>query len=95
MQRARARAGRGIVGQILLQLRGLLRRAAQDEPEAEQLRLLAVELLELLLFSAIPRRDTKPTAKLLLARFGSFAALYGVKNTAKLIRDGLTGKFLA
>jgi DNA repair protein RadC len=31
------------------------------------------ELLELVLFSAIPRRDTKPTAKLLLARFGSFA----------------------
>ena len=31
------------------------------------------ELLELLLFSAIPRRDTKPTAKLLLERFGSFA----------------------
>jgi DNA repair protein RadC len=31
------------------------------------------ELLELLLFSAIPRRDTKPIAKLLLARFGSFA----------------------
>jgi DNA repair protein RadC len=31
------------------------------------------ELLELLLFSGIPRRDTKPTAKLLLERFGSFA----------------------
>jgi DNA repair protein RadC len=31
------------------------------------------ELLELLLFAAIPRRDTKPIAKLLLARFGSFA----------------------
>jgi DNA repair protein RadC len=31
------------------------------------------ELLELVLFSAIPRRDTKPTAKRLLARFGSFA----------------------
>jgi DNA repair protein RadC len=31
------------------------------------------ELLELLLFSAIPRRDTKPVAKRLLARFGSFA----------------------
>ena len=30
------------------------------------------ELLELLLFSAIPRRDTKPTAKRLLQRFGSF-----------------------
>jgi DNA repair protein RadC len=31
------------------------------------------ELLELLLFSAIPRRDTKPMAKRLLQRFGSFA----------------------
>jgi len=30
------------------------------------------ELLELLLFSAIPRRDTKPVAKRLLQRFGSF-----------------------
>jgi len=33
------------------------------------------ELLELLLFMAIPRRDTKPLAKALLARFGSFAAV--------------------
>ena len=31
------------------------------------------ELLELILFRAIPRRDVKPLAKLLLARFGSFA----------------------
>ncbi len=31
------------------------------------------ELLELILFSAIPRRDTKTTAKRLLERFGSFA----------------------
>ena len=31
------------------------------------------ELLELVLFSAIPRRDTKPMAKRLLERFGSFA----------------------
>nr|WP_321456486.1 DNA repair protein RadC [uncultured Cohaesibacter sp.] len=31
------------------------------------------ELLELILFRAIPRRDTKPLAKDLLARFGSFA----------------------
>ncbi len=31
------------------------------------------ELLELLLFRAIPRRDVKPIAKLLLQRFGSFA----------------------
>ena len=28
-------------------------------------------------------------------RFGSFAALYGVTNTANLIREGLAGKFLA
>ncbi len=31
------------------------------------------ELLELLLFPALPRRDTKPLAKALLKRFGSFA----------------------
>jgi len=31
------------------------------------------ELLELLLFRAIPRRDVKPLAKALIARFGSFA----------------------
>ena len=31
------------------------------------------ELLELTLFAAVPRRDTKPLAKALLARFGSFA----------------------
>jgi lysyl-tRNA synthetase class I len=28
-------------------------------------------------------------------RFGSFAVLYGVTNTAKMIRDGLAGRFLA
>jgi DNA repair protein RadC len=31
------------------------------------------ELLEMTLFAALPRRDTKPLAKALLARFGSFA----------------------
>jgi DNA repair protein RadC len=31
------------------------------------------ELLELLLFRAIPRRDVKPVAKMLIQRFGSFA----------------------
>jgi DNA repair protein RadC len=39
-------------------------------PEA----LLDHELLEMLLFLALPRRDTKPIARALLARFGSFAA---------------------
>lgn len=33
------------------------------------------ELLELLLFLAIPRRDVKPLAKDLIARFGSYAAV--------------------
>src|SRR5579863_2040842 len=31
------------------------------------------ELLELALFASIPRRDTKPLAKALLKKFGSFA----------------------
>ena len=35
--------------------------------------LLDHELLEMVLFIALPRRDTKPIAKMLLARFGSFA----------------------
>lgn len=35
------------------------------------------ELLELLLFRLIPRSDTKPAAKALLARFGTFAEVLG------------------
>ena len=31
------------------------------------------ELLELLLFRSLPRRDVKPIAKALIRRFGSFA----------------------
>ena len=31
------------------------------------------ELLEMVLFLALPRRDTKPVARALLTRFGSFA----------------------
>ena len=33
------------------------------------------EFLELLLFHAVPRRDTKPLAKRLIDRFGSLAAV--------------------
>jgi DNA repair protein RadC len=33
------------------------------------------EMLELLLFQAIPRRDTKPVARALIDRFGSYAVL--------------------
>jgi DNA repair protein RadC len=44
-------------------------RFLKSGPEA----LADYELLEMILFAAIPRRDTKPLAKLLLTRFGSFA----------------------
>ena len=47
-------------------LRGRFRDAGADA-------LSDYELLELLLFRALPRRDVKPLAKTLLAKFGSFA----------------------
>jgi DNA repair protein RadC len=37
------------------------------------------ELVELVLFRAIPRRDVKPLAKALLARFGSFAGVVSAR----------------
>ncbi len=37
------------------------------------------ELLELILFRALPRRDTKPLAKSLIERFGSFAEAISAK----------------
>jgi DNA repair protein RadC len=47
----------------------LRERFLQGGPDA----LADYELLELLLFRAIPRRDVKPLAKILLQKFGSFA----------------------
>jgi DNA repair protein RadC len=44
-------------------------------PEA----LLDYELLELVLFRALPRQDTKPLAKQLIEKFGSFAEVVGAK----------------
>lgn len=38
------------------------------------------ELLELLLFRSIPRQDTKPLAKALIARFGSLAEVLGASE---------------
>jgi DNA repair protein RadC len=37
------------------------------------------ELLELILFRAMPRRDLKPLAKALIARFGSFAEVVSAR----------------
>ncbi len=42
------------------------------------------ELLELVLFRAIPRRDVKPLAKALLARFGSFAGVVSARAFAEI-----------
>jgi DNA repair protein RadC len=39
------------------------------------------ELLELLLFRAVPRRDVKPLAKALIAKFGSFAEVISAPTT--------------
>ncbi len=47
------------------------------------------ELLEYLLGLAIPRRDTKPLAKQLLAEFGSLAALLAASPAAMSRIDGL------
>lgn len=47
------------------------------------------ELLELTLFAAIPRRDTKPLAKALLARFGSFAEVMAAPRARLLEVPGV------
>jgi DNA repair protein RadC len=47
------------------------------------------ELLELILFLAIPRTDTKPLAKQLLARFGGFAAVLNADIAALTEIDGI------
>ena len=48
------------------------------------------ELLELVLFRAIPRRDTKPLAKALIARFGSFGEVISAPES-KLSEVGGVG----
>jgi DNA repair protein RadC len=47
------------------------------------------ELLELVLFRAIPRRDVKPLAKALIAKFGSFAEVVSASQTRLREVDGL------
>ncbi|MBY0510527.1 MAG: DNA repair protein RadC [Rhodospirillaceae bacterium] len=47
------------------------------------------ELLELLLFTALPRRDTKPLAKALIARFGSFGEVISASPEALMDTDGV------
>jgi DNA repair protein RadC len=59
-------------------------RLASGGPEA----LPDYELLELILFSAIPRRDTKPLAKRLLAQFGSFSEVINAPRERLLEVEG-------
>ena len=47
------------------------------------------ELLELTLFAAVPRRDTKPLAKTLIARFGSFAEVIAAPRERLLEIPGI------
>jgi DNA repair protein RadC len=47
------------------------------------------EVLELVLFAAIPRRDVKPLAKTLLARFGSFAEVIAAPRARLLEIEGV------
>ena len=47
------------------------------------------ELLELILFRAMPRRDVKPLAKALIARFGSFAEVVSARPERLAEIEGL------
>ncbi len=47
------------------------------------------EMLEMVLFLALPRRDTKPLARALLARFGSFAGTIAAPASEIVSVDGL------
>ena len=61
------------------------RRFRDGEPDA----LPDYELLELILFRAMPRRDTKPLAKAILARFGIFAKAVNTPEDLLLEVTGL------
>lgn len=61
-------------------------RFATSGPDALQ----DYELLELLLFQAIPRRDVKPLAKMLLAKFGGLPALMNAPLHQLTQLEGIT-----
>ena len=58
--------------------------------EAGPAALADYELLELLLFRSIPRRDTKPLAKALIARLGSLAEVLGASEQRLRTVEGVS-----
>lgn len=52
------------------------------------------ELLELILFRAVPRRDVKPLAKALIARFGDLSAVLGASVHQLDEMDGLSDNMI-
>ena len=53
------------------------------------------ELLELVLFRAVPRRDVKPLAKALIARFGSFAEVLTAEPAQLAEVEGMSAGIIA
>ena len=70
-------------------LSGHRRRLRQRFLEAGPGALADYEMLELLLFQAIPRRDTKPLAKALIDRFGSYRNVLRADVDALLTVKGM------
>jgi DNA repair protein RadC len=66
--------------------RARLRARFRDAPDA----MADYELLELLLFRSIPRRDVKPLAKALIARFGTLAEVLGASPSRLTGVPGVT-----
>jgi DNA repair protein RadC len=64
----------------------LRKRFREGGPEA----LPDYELMELMLFRAIPRRDVKPLAKEILAKFGSFAEAVSASPDRLMEIEGVT-----
>jgi len=64
-------------------------RLKQRFREAGAAALADYELLELMLFQTLPRRDTKPIAKALLARFGSFSEVLAAPEARLREVDGV------
>ena len=69
-------------------LRARFRRAGADG-------LQEYELLELILFRAVPRQDVKPLAKSLLARFGNLSAIFGAPAEQLRELKGMTDNIIS